>query len=352
MSVVKGTIRKLNKIRKIVLLLFLWPKGMGNFLLSTLSYVLRMRRVLGKPICITIEVATICNLGCSLCKTGTHELQREKRIMDFESFKKIADQIAPFANTVMLYFMGETFLNKDVYRMIRYLKEKKIFVTSCTNGDTVKPKELVHSGIDEVVFQIGGTTQEVHEIYRVNSNLETILDNIRSIIRIKAEDGRDLTTVKLGLIIMKHNEHQIGDFFKLASELGIDSAEIVNTAVQNYDQAKRYLTNDRTYWNYSPQEFDKGRLHPRTLLNNECSWIYYSSVITVDGSVVPCCRDAHAHYVMGNVFKKDFSSIWNNEKYRSFRNSILTRQRQCELCDLCWGFGVPLPEPKAQKECV
>jgi MoaA/NifB/PqqE/SkfB family radical SAM enzyme len=57
----------------------------------------------------------------------------------------------------MFYFMGEPFLNKQAYEMIRYAKETGIpFITTCTNGDPVQPEKLIEYGLDEVNFQIGG----------------------------------------------------------------------------------------------------------------------------------------------------------------------------------------------------
>lgn len=317
------------------------PKGTGDFLLSSLSYLFRLRRVLGRPTFITLEIASACNVKCPLCETGTGELERPKRFLKVESFRKIADQIAPFTNTVMLYFMGETFLNPHVYGMIRYLKEKGIFVTACTSGDLIEPADLVSSGMDDIVFQIGGTTPDVHAMYRIGSNLSKILENVRQTIQLRNAKGFDIPKVKLGFIIMKHNEYQIADFYRLATELKADDAEIVNTGVRDFDQAKSYLPSNRKYWNYSPEEYEKGMLVPRIRLNNDCAWLYYSTVITVDGDVIPCCRDPHARVKMGNVFVEPFARIWNNSTYRNFRNLIRSNQRSCRLCDLCWGFGVP-----------
>lgn len=338
-----------HKLRVLFPLLLRRPKGYGDFLLSSFAWLLRRRRVWGRPIYLTIEVTNVCNLRCPLCETGTGELQRTKRFMDMGRFRQVVDQIAPFANTVMLYFMGETFLNRQVYEMISYLKRARIFVTACTNGDMLDPAALVRSGMDEIVFQIGGVTQESHARYRHNSRLDKILEHIAEIVRLRETFNSSTPVVKMGFIIMRHNETEVPDFFALAKRLRVDHAEVVNTGVRTYEQALEYLPQDQRYWNYSPEALEKGKLLPRVQLRNECPWLYYSAVITVEGDVVPCCRDPHAHYIMGNVFQKPFLNIWNNERYRRFRNTILTRQRDCSLCALCWGFGVPLPNVDARK---
>ena len=52
------------------------------------------------------------------------------------------DEVAPYTSTLLFYFMGEPFLNKNAYEMIRYARENGIFVETCTNGDFVDAEEL------------------------------------------------------------------------------------------------------------------------------------------------------------------------------------------------------------------
>ena len=42
----------------------------------------------------------------------------------------------------MFYFMGEPFLNRHAYDMIRYARNRSIYVETCTNGDFVDTKKM------------------------------------------------------------------------------------------------------------------------------------------------------------------------------------------------------------------
>ena len=107
--------------------------------------------------------------------------------MSYGDFVKIMDKVGPRANHLMFYFMGEPFLNREAYRMIRYARDMGIHVTSCTNGDPVEPLALYESGINHISFQIGGVTQQSHQVYRRSSDLSRFFDNLTVLSRDRSE---------------------------------------------------------------------------------------------------------------------------------------------------------------------
>ncbi len=187
------------------------PRGYPNYLLSTLSTLTGSTKAYGWPVSITIEPTDVCNLRCPVCETGAGILGRKPKMMTYEEFVKIIDKVGLGANHVMFYYMGEPFLNKEAYRMIRYAREVGLYVMTCTNGDVVDPESLYESGINLVSFQIGGVTQETHSIYRVNSNLYRVMDNLSRYLEMIRLRGRKPLEhqVELGLIIMRHNEKEV-----------------------------------------------------------------------------------------------------------------------------------------------
>lgn len=314
-------------------------KGSRGYALSTISFLLRSRSILGLPVNITVEPTNICNLKCSVCETGAGILKRPKRNMSLDEFRMIADKIAPFTNTLMLYFMGEPFLNSNIYEMIRYVKDKGIpFVTVCTNGDVVNPEKLIDSGIDEINFQICGLTKDVHEMYRVGSNLDVVMDNLKKTIEARNRH-RAKTRIVCGFILMKQNEHQVKDFDSIMKRMGVDEAIVIDPCVRTLEQGRRYLPSDKKHWLYDPEALSRGELKPASVLKRTCPWLYYSAAIQVNGDVVPCCRDVDGDLVMGNIFKQDFGSIWNGTKFMDFRKDINDGKGKAAICRLCSGYG-------------
>ncbi len=313
-------------------------RGSRDHIRSTKSLITKSSIIAGRPINITIEPTNLCNLDCPVCETGAGILGRPDGSMSLDQFKTIIDKVSSHTNTLMFYFMGEPFLNKQAYDMIRYAKDEGIpWITTCTNGDPVKAEKLVKSGIDEVSFQIGGITQETHQVYRINSNLKRVLKNLKDTVRLKRELNSNIR-IECGFIVMKHNEHEVEEFLRLMKEIGVDEANIVDPCVRDMKQGELYLPADKKYWYYDLNAYAKGELKPKVLPDNHCSWIYYSIAILVNGDVVPCCRDPQGKHVMGNLLSQDLAEIWNGEPYRDFRQSIHNDQGDVDICQLCSSY--------------
>jgi len=318
-----------------------------NYLKCYTSAILRKQKSLGRPILLTIEPINICDQRCTICETGLGILGRKPKAMSFEEFKYILDQFDDYLRTIYFYFMGESFLNRDAYRMIRYAADMGIYVSACTNGNRVNPEELVRSGIADIQFQIAGTTQDVHATYRVGVDLTRVIHNIKKTLEWRKQLSNEISKnpypmkVGMGYILLKPNEHQVKDFFQLAKELTVDEYQIVDPCVRTVEHGKELLPTDRSHWIYDPEAFKNGKLRPRVRPNNYCEWIYGTVTIQVNGDVVPCCRDPKGKWVLGNVFDENIYDIWNGKQFRKLRKAVTTRQKELPLCALCEGYGMP-----------
>jgi len=259
--------------------------------------------------------------------------------MSLDNFKKILDKAGEQVNTLLFYYMGEPFLNKDAYNMIGYAADKGIYVSACTNGETLDVDRLADSGLSEISFQIGGMTQETHEIYRVGGNLSKTMDNLTRVIELKAKGLID-TKIQVGFIVMKHNEHEVERAKKELKKIGADEVVIISPCVRTIEQGKKFMPTEDKYWIYDREAFDREILAPKKVPHNRCWWIYYSTVVLWDGRVVPCCRDACGEHVMGTLLEQSMKEIWNGDWYRSFRYAISMQQRKLPLCRLCSGYGI------------
>lgn len=315
-------------------------RGAKDHFLSSVSMLRQSPKVLGRPVNVTIEPTNMCNLNCPVCETGAGILGRADAHMSLAEFETIARKIAPNTNTLMFYFMGEPFLNRQAYEMIARGKTLGIpFITTCTNGDAVNPRKLVESGLDEISFQIGGLTQETHATYRINSNLDRVIGNIRETVRIKKELKASIR-ITVGFILMKHNEHELDDFHRFVKEVGADDANVIDACVRDMEQGRKYLTTDTKNWYYDVESFRKGLLRPKILPKNECPWIFYSMAIYVNGDVVPCCRDTTGKFIMGNLLRQGLDEVWNGEPFQAYRKKLHGNQAGISICRLCSGYDV------------
>lgn len=323
------------------------PKGWPSFVWNTGMAQMKKTWPLLPPVHIAIEPTNACNAKCPVCETGKNEMTRKKGLLDQKEYEKFVDQIAPTTNSLMLYFMGETFLHKKAYDMIRYTRDKGIYVDTCTNGDMVDAKGVIYSDINKISFQIGGMTEETHQLYRVASSLEKTKKNLYELIEERRKHPNSNVQIELGFIVMRHNEHEVSEFLRWAEEIGVDIANVIDPCVRNMFEGYAYLPEDKKYWYYDEKAFEKGILKPKVLPDNECVWIWNSMQINWNGDAVPCCRDPNGKHVLGNVFEDGIMKVFNGEKARNFRKKILTEQGKIDICKLCSGYGMPNLHHKA-----
>lgn len=315
-------------------------RGSADHLKATMSLASASPVIAGRPMNVTIEPTNACNLGCPVCETGAGVLGRETGHMTLAQFQTIIDKIGGHTNTLLFYFMGEPFMNKQAYEMIRYAKNAGIpFIDTCTNGDFVDPERLVACGLDRVSFQIGGMSQRTHEIYRVGGQLSRVIEKLEQTIQLRNARRAPLE-IEAGFILMKHNEHEVETFRRRMLELGADRASVIDPCVRTIEQGLQFLPNDRKHWLYDESAFSRGVLRPKIVPDNVCPWIYYSLAVLVSGDVVPCCRDPLGTEIMGNLLSQSLDDVWNGQLFREFRQRIASDQGSVAICRLCSSYPV------------
>ena len=332
----------MSKVKKIIDYVAHRPRGLYSLIKNSLKHKARIASGLEFPTHVTIEPTTRCNLRCPICETGNGSLERELQFIDYNLYCKLVDEcMENGVNTILLYFMGESFLHPKIYEMINYASQRGIFIDICTNGDIVDPAKLVKSGIGQISVQIGGMTQETHGTYRRKSNLDRVLANVEKINQLQLT-AKTKTIFELGFIVMKHNEHEVKKFVDYVNSLESFSGNIIDPCVRSVEEGLEFLPTDKKYWFYDIEEFKKGILRPAvTKTNNSCSWIWNSMVVMANGDIVPCCRDPRGSIILGNAVDTTLEEIWNGEKSVAFRNSILNNQSEIDICKLCAGYGYP-----------
>jgi len=317
------------------------PKGWPSYVWNTGMAQLGRSWPLLPPVHIGLEPTNACNAGCPICETGRREMSRPKGMLDLKDFTRFVDRNARTTNSMLLYFMGETFLNKHAYDMIRYAREKGIYVETCTNGDFVDARGIIYSDINKISYQIGGMTEETHQRYRVNSSLKRVKKNLIELIEERKKHPGSNVQIEAGFIVMRQNEHEVDEFIGWAREIGVDLVNVIDPCVRNMVEGYAYLPRNRKYWYYDEEAFAKGVLKPKVVPNNQCLWLWNSIQINWDGAAVPCCRDPLGHYILGNVFEESLWRVFNGKPAREFRRKILKDQSRMEICRLCSGYGLP-----------
>lgn len=290
----------------------------------------------GWPISISIEPTTSCNLRCPECPSGLRSFSRPTGMLKEDLFRNVIDQLAPTLSYLTFYFQGEPFLNPRFTEMVRYASSKGIYTATSTNAhflDDENAEKTIKSGLDRLIISIDGTSQETYESYRAGGNLDKVIQGTKNLIRIKKKLRSKTPHVVFQFLVVKPNEHQIPEVYKLADELGVDRVALKTAQIYDFENGSDLIPVQEKYARYKKN--DDGKYSIKNQLLNHCWKMWHSCVITWDGKVVPCCFDKDAHFVLGDLRKNTFAEIWKGEKYNEFRNSLLKSRSEIEICKNC-----------------
>lgn len=251
-------------------------------------------------------------------------------------FEEVIDQLAPTLNYLTFYFQGEPYLHPAFLDMVRYASGKGIYTATSTNGHYLKDeaaRATVESGLDRLIISIDGTTQDTYESYRIGGNLEKVLEGASRVIHYKKLLRSRTPHVMFQFLVVKPNEHQIGDVRALAKKLGADELVLKSAQIYDYEQGSDLIPGDDRYSRYRRKS--DGTYEIKSRLLNECWRMWQGCVITWDGKVLPCCFDKDGTYAMGDLRKSSFENIWYGEKYNAFRESLFRSRSEIEMCRNC-----------------
>ena len=316
-------------------------KRIINFFKVVFSYYIHSffekSNIKGLPPFISIEPTNVCNLNCLQCPSGKGNLKREKGEMKFSLFQEIIDSVKDHLIYLLLYFQGESFLNENIFRMIKYARENSVYVIINTNGHYIKTERdaenIIESGLNSITFSVDGATEETYKIYRSGGDFNAVINGIKRLTTAKRKLKSKTPGVNLQFIVMKHNQNEISQIKKLAESLKIDRLFLKSAQIYDENDFDDLLPSSNKYRRYDKLN---GKLILKKKMKNRCKRLLLTSVITWDGKVLPCCFDKDADFSFGKIVGENcFKNIWLSEKAAEFRKKVFTKRKSISICRNC-----------------
>jgi radical SAM protein with 4Fe4S-binding SPASM domain len=299
-----------------------------------------------EPWWIMIEPTSRCNLRCRMCaRTLPGQTVGD---MPFTHFKRIIDRFG-YLSHLRLQGFGEPFLNKDILTMVKYAKRRHIMVETISNGTLLDERlcqDILSSGLNKISVSLDGATKETYESVRLGANFNHVLENVKRIVDLRNETQAHLR-ITVWTVLMKENVKELTKLVALCATLGVDAISVqtvqykLDVGISDKEQASFFSSYREVVNHQIDSAFREAQqlklpitiqtLQRRTKL---CDWPWSRIYVTWNGNVLPCCNIFDV--IMGNVFSEDFATIWNGDKYRSFRAQLsrgAVLPLQCRGCN-------------------
>ncbi|MDX9752324.1 MAG: radical SAM protein [bacterium] len=297
-----------------------------NIIQAYLDLLLKRKRPKAYPLELSVGTTSYCNLNCIQCPRAENEgnLMPKDVRLSMEYYQGLEPYLKR-ANEVSLYGLGEPLIDKDYFEKVRYVTSFGANVSLSTNGtlmDEAKCRKLIESGIRAIGISLDASTPEVFAVVRPPGGFEKIIENIKTLARLKAELGAERPVLLLSFGIMRQNLHDLAAFPALAKAVGA-SELVVHPVTYQSPHQKETLAVDwqdllcevesarcqaeelglRFYfWDIDPDCYLKALAHAKTWQEKRpdpptdppqkpayCAFLWRNAMIQGKGEVFPCC---------------------------------------------------------------
>lgn len=312
-----------------------------------------------------IEPVGQCNLRCRMCPIQFRPdgaPGEPLAFMAFETFVAILDQL-PALERLHLQGLGEPLMHPRFFDMVRNAVARGVRVTTNTNLTLLSARRArlaVESGLAELHASLDGASAQTYERIRVRARFTRAKRHLQELLRIRSDLGRAAPRVRLVMVVMRDNLHELPDMVALARDVGVDSL-FVQHLCQDYGEESlperyrpmRQFVDDQTLLNDDharvTRYFDAARERARTLgvdlrlprtqvveqSRGRCTWPWDGPYISYDGTAMPCCMIGTPDRVnFGRVTEQGVDAVWRGAGYEAFRVALAS-DAPPDVCRSC-----------------
>jgi len=323
------------------------------------------------PVCLYLEVTNRCNLLCETCPRTFEELEPPAD-MSWELFTRIVDQVPDIAR-VVLHGVGEPMLVKALPRMIRYLKDRGVYVLFNTNGTLLsakKHRELIDTGLDELRVSLDAADAKTFLAVRGKNFFTRIVRNVQEFTTLQRELGITAPRVSLWLTGLQETVDQLPAFVRLADTMDVREVYLQRLVFDDagygmaraesslFESARGRETSaieeaQRIAADLGIRLDASGATEPGLSLQRQtqaqpwstCRRPWSLMYFTAHGRALPCCiapfaARGYETYTLGDATQQTLREIWNGPAYQAFRGALLSDAppKPCQGCGLRWSL--------------
>ncbi len=329
------------------------------------------------PKVVFIEVTNRCNLLCQTCPR-TYFQREPVKSLSLDGFVRIAEQF-PQMQRALLHGVGEPLLNRELPEIIKYLKGRTIEVIINSNGTLLSPQwqeKLIESGLDQYRCSIDGAKDETYARIRGADLLPKLRRGLEGLIKTKERLRAPTPQISIWCVATRENLQELPDMLRLAANLGVPEVYMQRLVYFAHETEKQFgMARDELSIFGQDQNEEDRIIEECTELSAElgikflasggrdpinsfaaarpsdfapwqaCMRPWTTAYVTANGNCLPCCispfaTDDYESLILGNLFERAFSEIWNETQYQKFRMNLLSDHphQACASCGVYWSL--------------
>ncbi len=317
--------------------------------------------IFSKPHTLTVKLTKQCNLRCKHCFFSStpeqYEMKNQKETLFNQKIIEIVDSLGIIK---VILTGGEPFCYNSLFSLIKSLKERNIMIDIQTNSLLINCAEakklslLLNKNCDAVQVSIDGCTKSVHDGIRGQGAFLKLIEKLKLL-------NSFGINVSLNYTITSRNINELPMLYNIMKKYHIKTATISRFKCSTEEQYYLIPDNDEIFYNLAElinkvRFFDKIRFNiaaikaidyinmpkGKKLFNSlldqhtNCDNLscHKNERITLldDGNLVLCLACDIKEGQLGNIFKNNILTIWNNRQNNIFFKKRVKDKSTCKNC--------------------
>lgn len=302
-----------------------------RYLAYRYNYINSPRLMLTRPIDLSLELMSSCDLSCLMCyHNDKTNLPFKMGKMDTKLALMIIDQCADLGvNSLKTNFRGEGTLHPDFELITGHAKQyanKSTFIDRLSNSNFnfKTENESIFRGLSnqtKVKISIDSFKKEILEKQRKGAKYDRVMSNIEKFYNYPARIKSETTIVIQAVRTLLNKDEDIaGEVKRRWPEAEVSIRDMVAGRIDKDLSSLEHLQRD-------------------TSERQSCIQAHARLMIAWDGKAQVCCPDIGSKLVIGDATKESLYDIWNSEKAKKIRQSLIDKTAfTSEPCKSCASY--------------
>ena len=250
--------------------------------------------------------------------------------MSPDEFQLVVNKIRPFANYIYLHVLGEPLLHPQLDEILNIAENAGLNINITTNGGLLERKKemLLRHSVRQINISLHDAEENI-DTAKWEEYLKSVFEfsteaALNSYICLRLWNTTNETSKAFNALCLKY----------ISEKFNKQEADLLDNTNGNGIKLADHIFLQRAPRFEWPNEKSKG-----TQTHKSCYALRDHIAILADGQVVPCCLDADANMLLGNIFTEELADIIKTERAIDIKKGFEQRKVVESICATC-GFMI------------